>query len=84
MAILAAMLDHGTITFAHQLSGRLTTIGPGLADLDLTADGATPLGSVMRIAIGLSFVTEHRFRGRGTLPSRAATRSRSPPSTTAT
>jgi hypothetical protein len=61
------MLDHGTIAFAQQLAGRLTTIGPGLADLELAADGPTPFGSVMRIALQLSFVTEHQFRARGTV-----------------
>lgn len=65
--MLAAMFDDGAITFAQQLSGRLTAVGPGLADLELAAEGATPLGAVMRIAVRLSFVTEHRFRGRGTL-----------------
>jgi hypothetical protein len=60
--MLAAMFDDDAIAFAQQLSGRLTTVGPGLADLELTADGATPLGSAMRIAVRLSFLTEHRFR----------------------
>jgi hypothetical protein len=58
---------HDTITFAQVLSGSLTTIGPGLADLELTADGATPLGNHTRVAAQLSFVTEHRFRAQGTV-----------------
>jgi hypothetical protein len=65
--MLAAMFDDGTITFAQKLSGRLTTIGPGLADLELAADDPTPLGPAMQIGLQLSFVTEHQFRARGTV-----------------
>jgi hypothetical protein len=69
--MVAAMLgpDDPTapIAFAQQLSGRLTTIGPGLADLDLAGDAPTPLGSGIRLAARLTFASERRFRERGTL-----------------
>jgi len=69
--MLAAMFsaDHATrrITFAQRLSGRLTTIGPGLADLELAGDEPTPLGVGTRLAAQLAFVTEHSFRARGTV-----------------
>jgi hypothetical protein len=61
--------DHATrrITFAQRLSGRLTAIGPGLADLELAGDEATPLGVGTRLAGQLAFVTEHSFRASGTV-----------------
>jgi hypothetical protein len=69
--MLSAMFsaDHvpSRITFPQRLSGRLTTIGPGLADVELAGDGQTPLGAGTRLAGQLSFVTERTFRARGTI-----------------
>ena len=61
--------DHvpSRITFPQRLSGRLTTVGPGLADVELAGDGQTPLGAGTRLAGQLSFVTERSFRARGTI-----------------
>ena len=61
------MLAAVSITFTQQLSGRLTTVGPGLADLELAGDARTPLGTGTRMTGQLAFVTERSFRGRGTV-----------------
>jgi hypothetical protein len=69
--MLAAMFSADNvpsrITFPQRLSGRLTTVGPGLADVVLAGDGPTPLGAGTRLAGQLSFVTERSFRARGTI-----------------
>jgi len=52
-------------TFVQKLTGRLTAIGPGLADLELSADAATPLGKHTHVRAQLSFLTERSFRARG-------------------
>src|SRR4051794_18448109 len=55
------------IVLTQQLSGRLTTVGPGLADLELTGTEPTPLGPSMHLAARLAFSSERSFRERGTL-----------------
>ena len=69
--MVAAMFERddptAPLAFAQQLSGRLTTVGPGLADLELTGAEPTPLGSDTRLAARLSFASERSFRERGTL-----------------
>jgi hypothetical protein len=69
--MLASMLhEHdatGPIGYAQELTGRLTAIGPGMADLDLCGAGATPLGSSTRLTAQLWFATERSFRVWGTI-----------------
>ncbi len=55
------------VTYAQRLRGRLTAIGPGLLDVQLVADGATPLGPDVRLGSQLSFADERTFREDGTL-----------------
>jgi hypothetical protein len=55
------------ITYAQRLEGRLTTIGPGLADVVLAATGETPMGRGAVLASQLAFATEQSFREEGTI-----------------
>jgi hypothetical protein len=55
------------ITYRQRLRGRLTAVGPGLADVELAAAGATPLGSCPTLESQLVFRTERSFRQEGTI-----------------
>jgi hypothetical protein len=55
------------ITFAQRLCGRLTTIAPGVADLELSADTETPLGALTRLAARLTFADGRSFQDSGTV-----------------
>jgi hypothetical protein len=68
--MLAAMFDEdaeGPIGYAQELTGRLTTVGPGVADLELSGSGPTPLGSSTRLEAQLWFASERSFRVWGTI-----------------
>lgn len=55
------------ITYAQRLEGRFTPIGPGLADVELTAMDETPLGTGAVLVSQLAFATEQSFREEGTI-----------------
>jgi hypothetical protein len=55
------------ITHSQRLRGRLTTVGPGLVDVELQTDEESPFGTGARLASQLSFGDERRFREQGTL-----------------
>jgi hypothetical protein len=55
------------ITYSQRLEGRLTTVGPGLADIELSVTGETPLGPEAVLASQLAFATERSFREEGTI-----------------
>ena len=55
------------ITYAQRLEGRLTPIGPGLADVELIATDETPLGAGAVFASQLAFASEQSFREEGTI-----------------
>jgi hypothetical protein len=55
------------ITFTLELCGRLTTIAPGVADLELGTDAGTPLGPATRLAARLTFADGRSFQGSGTV-----------------
>lgn len=55
------------ITYSQQLRGRLTAVGPGLIDVELTGTKQTPLGSGAVLTSQLAFVTEHSFQEEGTI-----------------
>jgi hypothetical protein len=71
LSILAVMPEqhHASrpVTFAQRLCGRLTAIGPGLAELELTGDVPTLLEQRAHVVAKLSFVTERTIRARGTI-----------------
>ena len=48
------------VTYSHRLRGRMTAVGPGLVDVELTARGS-------RVASRLAFLDEVTFRGEGTV-----------------
>jgi hypothetical protein len=53
------------IRYSQKLQGQLTTVGPGLADVELVGAGQTPLGTVIRLASQLSFADQRTFREEG-------------------
>ena len=55
------------ITYSQRLEGRLTTVGPGLADIELAATGETPFGPEAVLASQLAFANERSFREEGTI-----------------
>lgn len=55
------------ITYSQRLQGRVTTVGPGLIDVELAATGETPLGREAVLASQLAFATERSFREVGTI-----------------
>jgi hypothetical protein len=55
------------IAYSQRLEGRLTPVGPGLAAVELAADGETPLGRDPVLTSRLSFASERSFREEGTL-----------------
>jgi hypothetical protein len=55
------------LTYNQRLSGHLTTVGPGLVDVELVAVGETPLGRAVRLASQLTFADERTFSEDGTL-----------------
>lgn len=55
------------IAYTQQMRGRLTAVGPGLADVELAADEATPLGPGATFAAQLAFASRHAFRAEGAI-----------------
>ena len=55
------------ITYSQRLEGRLTQVGPGLADVELAATDETPFGPAAVLASQLAFATERSFREVGTI-----------------
>ena len=55
------------IAYAQRMQGRLTDVGPGLADVELTGACETPLGAGTALASQLAFATRRSFSAEGTL-----------------
>ena len=55
------------ITYRQRLRGRLTAVGPGVAEVELAAPDETPLGSRPTFASQLVFRTTRSFREEGTI-----------------
>lgn len=53
------------ISYSQTLNGRLTAVGPGLADVELVGGDPTPLGADVRLASQLSFADRRAFREEG-------------------
>lgn len=62
-----AGMHPGPITFTQCLHGRFTAIGPGLADIELTGEHPTPLGTGQALAFELVFASERSFQESGTV-----------------
>lgn len=55
------------IAYPQQLQGRLTAVGPGLVEVELATEHATPLGSGATLRSQLSFASRRAFRAEGTI-----------------
>jgi hypothetical protein len=55
------------IAYTQQMRGRLTAVGPGLVDVELAAEGATPIGAGATFASQLAFASVHAFRAEGAI-----------------
>jgi hypothetical protein len=55
------------IAYTQQMRGRLTAVGPGLVDVELSAQDATPLGTEATFASQLAFASRHGFRAEGAI-----------------
>ncbi|HEV2060612.1 MAG TPA: hypothetical protein VGR11_14750 [Solirubrobacteraceae bacterium] len=55
------------VAYSQHMLGRLTAVGPGLVDVELTGAQQTPLGVGATIASQLSFATPRFFSADGTL-----------------
>lgn len=55
------------IAYSQHMLGRLTAVGPGLADVELTGAQQTPLGAGATLATQLSFATWRFFSAEGTI-----------------
>lgn len=55
------------ITYAQQMQGRLTAVGPGLMDVDLAAEQVTLLAPDATLASQLAFASRGSFRAEGTI-----------------
>lgn len=55
------------IAYAQQMQGRLTAVAPGLMDVELAAEQATPVGPAATLASQLTFASRRAFRAEGTI-----------------
>jgi hypothetical protein len=55
------------IVYSQRMQGRMTAVGPGLVDVELTGAHATSLGRPATFAAQLAFVTRRSFGAEGTI-----------------